>query len=75
MKSLVRFKAGDLVRIVGIRCRGMMFRHRLCDLGLYDGTELMVLKNDLFGPMVLKIFNSKIALGRGQARRIYAEKV
>ncbi len=75
MKPLIRFQTGDYLRIVGVRCRGLMFRRHLCDLGLYEGTEALMIKNDLFGPVILKVFNSKIALGRAQARRIYAEKI
>lgn len=75
MKSLIDFKAGERVRIETVQCRWRMFRRRLCDLGLFDGTEVEIVKNDRFGPIILKIFESKIALGRGQARKIYGERI
>ena len=73
-KTLIDFKEGDKV---GIRCVefGMNFRRRLIDLGLFDGAEIEIIKNDRFGPLILRIFNSKIALGRGQAAKIYGEKI
>jgi Fe2+ transport system protein FeoA len=73
-KSLIDFKAGERVRIECVDC-GMNFRRRLIDLGLFDGAEVEIIKNDEFGPLILKIFNSKIALGRGQAAKIYGEKI
>jgi len=73
-KSLIDFKEGDKVRIKCVSC-GINFKRRLIDLGLFDGAEVEVTKNDKFGPLILKIFNSKIALGRGQATKIYGEKI
>lgn len=73
-KSLIDFKEGDKVKIEVIGF-GMNFRRRLIDLGLFDGAEVEILKNDRFGPLILKVFNSKIALGRGQAAKIYGEKI
>lgn len=75
MKSLINFKKGEKVNIIIIKGSGQIFRRRLYDLGIFDGTEVEILKNDQFGPIVLKIFQSKIALGRGQAEKIYGEKI
>ena len=44
-------------------------------MGLYDGSEVEVLKNDGLGPILLKIFDSKIALGRGEAEKIMGEEI
>ena len=73
-KTLIEFKPGDKVKIGGVDC-GMNFNRRLCELGLFDGTEVKVIKNDKFGPLIIKIFDSRIALGRGQARKIYGRKI
>ena len=72
-KTLINFKEGDKVKIECVNC-GANFKRRLIDLGLFDGTEVEIVKNDRFGPLILKIFNSQIALGRGQAAKIYADK-
>lgn len=71
---LSQFKEGEKVRIVGVNC-GKEFSRRLCDLGLFEGTEVEIIKNDNFGPMIIKILNSKIALGRGETNKIYGEKI
>lgn len=73
-KLLVDFKENDKVKIECVDC-GESFKKRLIDLGLFDSAEIEIIKNDEFGPLILKIFNSKIALGRGQAEKIYGEKI
>lgn len=72
-KPLIEFKQGDKVKIECVAC-GRNFRNRLCDLGLYDGSEIEIIKNDKSGPLIIKIFDSKIALGRGEAMKIQGEK-
>ena len=65
---------GDEVRIHWVVC-GRGLRARLCDLGLYEGTTVKVVKNDICGPMILKAKGSKIVIGRGQAQKIMAEPI
>jgi len=71
---LIDFVEGDFVKIVGVDC-GDRFKKRLSSLGVFNGSEVEVIKNDNFGPLIIKIFNSKIALGRGEANKIYARKI
>ncbi|HUG97761.1 MAG TPA: ferrous iron transport protein A [Gammaproteobacteria bacterium] len=40
---------------------------RLAAMGLTAGTEIVVLQNRGFGPMLAKVRDTRIALGRGQA--------
>ncbi|MCD6109665.1 ferrous iron transport protein A [bacterium] len=73
-KSLSQFKKGDKVRVLSVNC-GRTLSRRLSDLGLFEETEIEIIKNDDFGPIIVKILNSKIALGRGEAIKIYGEKI
>ena len=73
-KQLSDFKKGEKAKIQKIDC-GRDFSRRLCALGLFDGIEVEIIKNDNFGPIIIKILNSKIALGRGEASKIYGEKI
>lgn len=72
-EPIVKFQEGDKIKIECVEC-GRGLKNRLCDLGLFDGSEVEIIKNDKVGPLILKIFNSKIALGRGEAAKIYGEE-
>lgn len=73
-QALITFKEGDKVKIECVLC-GKNFGKRLIDLGLFDGSEIEIIKNDKYGPLILKILSSQIALGRGQASKIYGKKI
>lgn len=72
MITLGQAREGETVKISCVEC-GFGLKRRLCDMGLYDGTKAKVVKNDDRGPVVIQIFNSKLALGRGQANKITVE--
>ena len=74
MQNLINFKTGDRLKIKCVNC-GHNFKCRLIDLGLYDGAEIEIIKNDNFGPLLIRVLDSKIALGRGEAAKIYGEKI
>ena len=50
------------------------FKKRLMDMGLTPGTKITVVKSAPFhGPLEVLVRGSRIALGRGMARRILVE--
>jgi FeoA domain. len=51
-----------------------MATKRLYELGLNTGAEVKVEKND-FGPIILRVYGNKLALGRGLAEHIEVEEV
>jgi ferrous iron transport protein A len=51
---------------------GKNFRLRIAPMGFVAGAKIKVLKNDV-GPLIVKVNNSRLALGRGQAAKIYGE--
>ena len=52
--------------------RGRGFEKRLMDMGLTPGTEVMVVKSATFhGPLEISVKGSRLALGRGMAKRIF----
>jgi ferrous iron transport protein A len=74
MMPLAMCNEGKKVVIYCVDCdRGI--KKRLCDLGLYDGTKIRVVKNDISGPMIIKVKDSKLIIGRGQANKIRVEEV
>jgi ferrous iron transport protein A len=46
---------------------GREFASRLAAMGLTTGTEIVVLQNRGFGPMLARVRDTRIALGRTQA--------
>ncbi len=70
----------------GLRCRhrhrhghGSPFRGKGCGgrllemLGLYRGQTVEVVENRGWGPVILKVGDTKFVLGRGQAARILVQ--
>jgi Fe2+ transport system protein FeoA len=54
--------------------RGWGFRKRLEDMGLTPGTKVTVVKSAPFnGPLEVHVRGSRLAIGRGMARRIFIE--
>lgn len=47
------------------------FRSRLAALGFTPGTHLRVMQNRGRGPMIVSLRDTRIALGRGEACRVY----
>jgi Fe2+ transport system protein FeoA len=65
-------KKNDKCRIKQVMGGGYA-RKRLYELGLNSGAELKMVKND-FGPIIVSMSGSKLAIGRGLASHILVEK-
>ncbi len=63
---------GEKVRLVAIH-GGRGARRHLADLGLTLGTTLEVVHAGTFGPLTVSVNGSRLALGRGMARKIMVE--
>lgn len=72
MTSLIDIKEGVTVKIKHLVC-GNGIKHRLCSMGLSNGQCIQMIKNDIHGPLVIQVFDSKLAIGRGQASKIDVE--
>jgi ferrous iron transport protein A len=72
MKSLDEIEVGRKVRIVKI-LGGYGLVRRLVSLGLTIGVELFIINNQ--GPIIIKLGDSNIAIGRGIARKVLVEEI
>ncbi len=70
---LSSISAGQSVRLICVDA-GQRLTHRLAELGLTPGVEFTVLQ-DNGGPLVISVRNSRIAIGRGMAKKINVEVV
>lgn len=68
------FRSGDKIKVKTIRC-GFRFNRRLAELGIFRGSEIEIIKNDCCCPLIVKIFDSRVALGMREAFKIYGEKI
>ena len=73
MMPLAMCNEGEEVVIHCVDCdKGI--KKRLCDLGLHDGTKVRVVKNDISGPIIINVKDSKLIIGRRQANKIRVEE-
>ena len=72
MMPLAMVEEGRVVTINSIEC-GYRLKKRLCDLGLYEHTKIKVIKNDISGPVIIKVKDTNLVLGRGQVSKIMVE--
>ncbi len=68
-KPLSRAKAGKTMEIVDL-IGGDRATRRLLEMGLYAGAGIEVISGRGFGPIVLKLAGTRLALGRGLAKKI-----
>jgi ferrous iron transport protein A len=66
-------KIGQTVRLVSIEA-GKKLTHRLTELGLTPGVELMVV-HDSGGPVLLSVRDSRVAVGRGMASKLHVATI
>ena len=52
---------------------GRGFAHRLATMGIMPGTELLLVKGGLGGPLVVQVGHGRYILGRGMGHRIMVE--
>lgn len=66
---LSRAKAGGTMEVVDL-IGGERSTRRLLEMGLYEGASLEVISGRGWGPVVLKLAGTRLALGRGLAKQI-----
>ncbi|MHA1828548.1 MAG: FeoA family protein [Candidatus Heimdallarchaeaceae archaeon] len=68
MTSLDTISPNNEVKVVRILA-GIRARQFLADLGIIEGENVRVIKNN-FGPLIVEVKGTRIALGRGLATKI-----
>jgi Fe2+ transport system protein FeoA len=67
--SLSAVRAGEVVLLESIH-GGHHFMSRLASLGFTPGARLTVVQNFGHGPIIVRLRDSRVALGRGEAGKI-----
>jgi ferrous iron transport protein A len=73
MLPLTKLGIGEEAKLVDIQ-DGHGIRQRLSVLGLNPGVRITMIQNGSWGPVILGVMDSRIAIGRGMANRIFVTK-
>ena len=65
----------DHVGVIHSLPGGQVLTSRLATLGFTPGTELTMVQNYGWGPLIVQVRDTRIALGRGEARKIHVTNV
>ena len=71
--SLSSVQSGESVRIRRMN-GGHQFLSRLASLGFTPGARLQVVQNYGRGPIIVHLRDTRVALGRGEAKKILVER-
>lgn len=66
--------SGDKAKVVEI-VSGKQMRTRIEDIGIREGKVVEVLNNEGRGPVLIKVNDSRIAIGRGMAMKIMVRRL
>lgn len=53
---------------------GRVFGLRAASMGFTEGTEVRMVRNQSRGPVIVEVRGSQVALGRGEASKIWVER-
>jgi len=67
-------KSGERQVIKSINA-GIRLFNRLASMGICEGTEFNLIKNNVGGPVIIEINGSKFAIGRSMAEKILIGKI
>jgi ferrous iron transport protein A len=71
LSSLKPNGAGTICGLVG----GHSLMSRLATLGFTPGAELIMVQNYGWGPLIVQIRDTRIALGRGEAHKVHVHAI
>ena len=74
MMSLSMIQTGEKVEVIGIR-GGFSVQQRLESMGFVPGSAIQMVSNQVDGPAIIKVKESRVALGRGLMHHIMVKPV
>jgi len=72
--TLSMIKSDSTVEFLGVDA-GKTLTNHLTSLGLLPGQKFKVIKNDFQSAFILKIKESRVALGKGMAKKIIVKEI
>ena len=71
---LAEMATGARVVFRGVNA-GRALSSRLAALGLVDGAQLEVMQNSTSGPVLVRVHNTRVALGHDEAMKVLVEEI
>jgi len=71
--TLAMIESDSIVEFIGVDA-GRTLKNHLTSLGLLPGQKFKVIKNDFQSAFILKVKESRVALGKGMATKIIVKK-
>ena len=65
---------GDVVVVRYIMGGGRKAEQRLKDMGLYHDSEVEIIQNTRYCPLLIHVVGTELFIGRGLAGKVYVEK-
>jgi len=72
--TLAMIKTDSIVEFLGVDA-GKTLTNHLTSLGLLPGQRFKVIKNDFQSAFILKVKESRVALGKGMAKKIIVKEI
>ena len=73
--SLAEIPSGEKVTLQQLNPKkGVGFTSRLVSLGFTPGVTIEMLRNYWYGPLVVSVRGTRVALGRQEAKNIFVER-
>jgi ferrous iron transport protein A len=60
--------------VIRVMRGGRVFGLRAASMGFTEGTEVRMVRNQSHGPVIVEVRGSQVALGRGEASKIWVER-
>ncbi|MCC6933528.1 MAG: ferrous iron transport protein A [Deltaproteobacteria bacterium] len=73
-ERLLDCSSGDFVEIIEIHLEGQDII-RLAGLGMVDGAAMRVMKNNGRGPIIIRVKQTRLALGHHEAKGIFVKAI
>jgi len=73
MLPLSKLSIGEEAKLINVQ-GGHGIKQRLSVLGLNPGVRITMIQNGSWGPVILGVMDSRIALGRGMAKNIFVTR-
>lgn len=71
-RKLINLQSGQKAKVLSVH-GGRAIKSRLQAMGIFPGAYITIIQNMNRGPVIIEIFNTRLAIGRGMAEKVEVE--